>query len=103
MLDAVEVALREDAVALDGDRRVADADGVHLPDDFRPAVGPLLEQAGLGAASVAVRPAPLRPVGGDGGECEAAGDEKAEGRVCVHGAVGAKISPGRRNFDSGST
>ncbi len=61
--------------ASSGDRhgRVALAQSMNLPQQRRPALGPLLEEARLGANPVVVRPPELRPVG-HGGRADARQD-----------------------------
>src|SRR2546423_1878350 len=55
---------------------VAAAEVGRLPDEFRPVLGPLLEQPGLGRDAGAVGPAPAGPVGGGGRDLGGEGGER---------------------------
>jgi len=64
----VALALRVNPAVHDSERRISFAEPVGLPHHSRSAGGPGREQAGLRRNSVAIGPAPLRPVGCEG--CE---------------------------------
>jgi hypothetical protein len=71
MLDAVQISLSEDLAVFDGERRIADADAIDLPEHLGAGLGPFAEQAGFGTDAIAIRATPLRPVAWLGGNlCE---------------------------------
>ena len=62
MLDALQIALGVDHSIAYADRRVAHTQSIHLPQHLGPAFRPLLQQPGLAADSVSLRPTPLGPI-----------------------------------------
>ncbi len=75
---ALAVAHRVEHVADDRRAAIPFAQRLRLPEQFRAALGPVLEQAGLTADRVAVWPVPRRPVVGSGkGSQEDGGEEEA--------------------------
>src|SRR5271157_3114757 len=57
------LALNVETVAGDGGAGETLAQILRLPQQARPALGPRVKQAGFRGLSIAVRPAPLRPIG----------------------------------------
>src|ERR1019366_9951317 len=58
------LALSEETVSGDGGAGKSLPQILRLPEQARPALGPLGKQAGIRRFSIAVSPAPLRPIGG---------------------------------------
>ena len=72
------LALNEEAAIGNRGGRVALAEAVDFPDQRRPALRPRVKQAGLRGDSIAVRTAPLRPVGGPGEGAEKQAKKRSE-------------------------
>ena len=74
-----------DAVAGHGHGPVPAAEVGRLPGELRPVLRPLLEQAGFGRDAVAVRPAPLGPVGRADRGPDREGDKKSKAHEVLLG------------------